>query len=536
MYSYVYSNNINPYMVTMQTDNTTQLNPSIDLSLINNKIKEALDQYTSKIEISKTLPNIDEMKQIIKTIVKENINEIFPSDTDPLNVKQQCKAINQQLMVEFNQLKSLVETYQQNQEKLVAQFNTAISERDNKFSSTITGINSILANKANLSDLHSTEQNLVGQNNTFNQKLTNLVDTVALKANLNEVIPLVTEVNKHVAQVQNLVERNTDKKIKEANNEVSGQIAQVQNLVERNTDKKIKEAVGHISDNNNTFTSKITTINSILANKANKSDLHEIEALKANKSDLDYIKLKINNINKRIQKNEQLVAKKFKKHLLKLRKINERFTSIKSDIQNLNNGHQELVNNSLIMGTLFKQLYVEVSGYEATLKTKLEDLEQSFDINNSSLIKNNQNIQQLTTLISNTDQIIQDKFNQINQEIRTIQLNNQVSTSEIEKLKSRIEEIKRVYDTEQGSIKERIDNLEDDKDIFLDAIDISKEDIQTQIKNIQELLDKTNIDIANKKSEVQSDENIQLIATKEQAKILLTTELQQLSNKLSQFK
>jgi len=98
MYAYTYANNINPYMIAAQTK---QINQSIDLAFINNKIKEALDQYTSQKEISKTIPNIDEMKQIIKKIVKENINELFPPDTDPLNVKQQCKDINQQLMAEF---------------------------------------------------------------------------------------------------------------------------------------------------------------------------------------------------------------------------------------------------------------------------------------------------------------------------------------------------------------------------------------------------------------------------------------------------
>ena len=162
MYAYTYTNTINPFMIAAQTNNTTQLTPSIDLSLINNKIKEALDQYTSKIEISKTLPNIDEMKQIIKTIVKENINELFPPNTDPLNVKQQCKEINQQLMIEFNQLKTLVTKYQQNQEKLVAQFNTAISERDNKLSSTITDINLGLA--ANVT-IGSTAGNVTARGN-----------------------------------------------------------------------------------------------------------------------------------------------------------------------------------------------------------------------------------------------------------------------------------------------------------------------------------------------------------------------------------
>lgn len=231
-----------------------------------------------------------------------------------------------------------------------------------------------------------------------------------------------------------------------------------------------------------------------------------------------------------------MVAKKFKKHIQKLRKVNNTFISIKSDIHNLNTGHQELVTNSFIMGTLFKQLYVEVSIYQATINTRLQELDESFDTNTNSLTRNNQTIQQLTIVISTKDQIIQDKFNQINQEIKRIQSNNQVSTSEIEKLKSRIEEIKKAYDTEQTSIKQRIDNMEDDKDEFFDANDYTKEDIQIQIKNIQELLDKTNQDIATKNLEPSSDDKTQLIATKEQAKILLTTELQQLLNKLSQFK
>jgi hypothetical protein len=556
MYAYTYTNNINPYMIAAQTK---QLNPSIDLTFINNKIKEALDQYTSQKEASKTLPNIDEMKQIIKKIVKENINELFPPDTDPLNVKQQCKDINQQLMAEFNQLKSLVETYQQNQDKLIAQFNTVVSERETKLTSNI---NSLLANKAGLNDLRATEQNMATQNNTLIQQLRNLTNTVAMKTSLDQVMPLVTEVNNHITQTQNNVEQNmaiqnntlqqlrnlTDTVALKANldqvmplvAEVNNHVAQTQNTIEQNTNRKIKEVVDHISDNNNTFTSNITTINSILANKANKVDLRETNQLlaqKANKSDLDYIKLKINNINKRIQKNEQLVAKKFKKHLQKLRAVNNTFTSINSDIQNLNNGHQELVNNSLIMGTLFKQLYVEVSGYQATINTQLQELEESLKRNTNSLTKNNQTIQQLTNLISTKDQIIQRNFDQINQEIHTMKVKNQVSSTEIDKLQVNIVAIKRAYDNEQTSIKKRIDDLENDKDEFLDAIDYTKEQIQELIKLTQMQLDSINQSISEIKSDNSTDldkisANKELISSKEQVRILLITELSELSEKL----
>jgi len=189
------------------------------------------------------------------------------------------------------------------------------------------------------------------------------------------------------------------------------------------------------------------------------------------------------------------------------------------------------------MGTLFKQLFVEVSGFQATINTKLQELEESLERNTSSLTKNNQTIQQLTNLISTKDQTIQRNFEQINQEIRTMTLKNQVSSTKIDKLQVNIVAIKRAYDNEQTSIKKRIDDLENDKDEFLDAEEYTKEQIQELIKLTQEQLDSIDRAISKIKSDNSTDPNTKsanesLINSKEQVRMLLTTELSELSEKL----
>jgi hypothetical protein len=397
------------------------LKQTVDLTSIYAQIKDEIDQYIK----ANLFPDAANIKQIIKKIIKENILELFPTDIDPFNVKQQCNAINQQLMNEYNKLKDIITTIQQSHTILEKQ-NSDYKDQFNKINSNLTRIDTIAANKANRADLKEIKT-LVESKPSFDQ----------------------------LAAAQNIVETNTNKKLKEANEfitqQLTGELAAAQNIVEQNATRRQAETMNHVRDTYATA-ANLTRIDSILANKANKADLNEVNTLlntKANKSDLNEIKLNITNANKRIQLNEQLVKKRFKHYQKKLIQISREFIPIKRDIKYFTDKYKEVVATNNILDTLVRTLTTQLFELETNIIKKFQDIE-------NNTMESDTFLNQVET----TNEEINKLLVGIQQEIENIKQTNLLPIEQINALSLQLNKIESKYSRQYDNIWESLDILD----------------------------------------------------------------------------